>query len=370
MPKRREGPVKNKQTGYYFFDQYVGFHPDKKRIRISLRTKDPEKAQWLWEREYRKQWREYYGEESPKRPVRAHFTDIAEEFIGYERDIKKAQEWKTIKNRLRIVSECWGDIYLDQVNSDRLTELDAYLRNLKPPRSPKTINHYMGTLKTMFFFAIRKKLFADDNPISEGKPYTTDQKRREYSSKEISRILEAAGQVEKEAWPNTTLQKYAKRIILLLLYTGMRPGEVINLKWENIKGDKITLTRTETKQKKEKVIPLTNGIKTVLDSLRDEKRIYVIPRRRDRRITAGTSAKTVLRKMREKSGIEDFDFHSLRHTASTIMVSRALGKGVGLADIMKILGHSKVETTMKYLHADFDRMKKAMEVLEGETREK
>lgn len=37
---------------------------------------------------------------------------------------------------------------------------------------------------------------------------------------------------------------------------------------------------------------------------------------------------------------------------------------------MKILGHSKVETTMKYLHADFDRMKKAMEVLEEETREK
>ena len=82
MPRRREGPVKNKQTGYYFFDQYVGFHPDKKRIRISLRTKDPEKAQWLWEREYRKQWREYYGEESPQRPVRAHFTDIAEEFIN------------------------------------------------------------------------------------------------------------------------------------------------------------------------------------------------------------------------------------------------------------------------------------------------
>ena len=52
MPRRREGPTKNQQTGYYFFDEYVGFPPEKKRIRISLRTKDPEKAQWLWEREY------------------------------------------------------------------------------------------------------------------------------------------------------------------------------------------------------------------------------------------------------------------------------------------------------------------------------
>jgi len=48
MPRRREGPVKNKQTGYFFFDEYVGFPPDKKRIRISLRTKDPAIAQWLW----------------------------------------------------------------------------------------------------------------------------------------------------------------------------------------------------------------------------------------------------------------------------------------------------------------------------------
>jgi len=32
MPKRREGPVKNKQTGYYFYDEHMGFPPDKKRL--------------------------------------------------------------------------------------------------------------------------------------------------------------------------------------------------------------------------------------------------------------------------------------------------------------------------------------------------
>ena len=81
MPKRREGPTKNKQTGYYFFDNFIGFPPDKKRIRVSLRTKDPEKAQWLWEREYRRQWRKYYGEKSPEKPIKVRFKDIAEEFL-------------------------------------------------------------------------------------------------------------------------------------------------------------------------------------------------------------------------------------------------------------------------------------------------
>jgi len=38
--------------------------------------------------------------------------------------------------------------------------------------------------------------------------------------------------------------------------------------------------------------------------------------------------------------------------------------------VMKILGHSQVETTMRYLHADFGRMKVAMEVLEKKAKKK
>lgn len=72
----------------------------------------------------------------------------------------------------------------------------------------------------------------------------------------------------------------------------------------------------------------------------------------------------IIHRIRKISGISDFDFHSLRHTAATIMVSEALGKGVGLADIMKVLGHSKVDTTLRYLHDDENRMKKAIEVIE------
>lgn len=61
MPKRKEGPSRNKQTQYYFFDQVVGLGKDRRRIRYSLKTKDPEKAQWLWEREYKKKWSKYYA---------------------------------------------------------------------------------------------------------------------------------------------------------------------------------------------------------------------------------------------------------------------------------------------------------------------
>ncbi len=45
----------------------------------------------------------------------------------------------------------------------------------------------------------------------------------------------------------------------------------------------------------------------------------------------------------------------------------ALGRGASLADIMKVLGHSHVETTLKYVPADFERMRKAVGVLEEKT---
>jgi hypothetical protein len=41
MPRHREGPIKNQQTSYYYFDQYVGLGPDRQRMRISFRKKYP-----------------------------------------------------------------------------------------------------------------------------------------------------------------------------------------------------------------------------------------------------------------------------------------------------------------------------------------
>ena len=366
-PKRREGPALSRKSGTYFFDEIIGLGSDRRRVRISLRTKDPEKARWLWEREYRKQWKQYYGEAEPEKPRQILFDDVSEEFIAYERDTRKVKTWKTIRDRLFIIGTNWGNIALNSVNSDRLAELDSFLHSRG--LAPKTINDYMGILKTMFFYSIRKKYLLE-NPIIEVKPYTVDQKRREYTPGEIRLILAAADRIEQEARENTVLQKYARSIILLLLYTGMRLGELINLKWNNIQGDRIVLKRTETKQRKEKVIPLTPGITSLLEALRAKNGDYVIPRKATAHITSSGSTISILRKFRKYSGIEDFDFHSLRHTAASIMVSNALGKGVGIADIQKILGHSRVETTLRYIHSDFGRMQKAMEVLEDKASEK
>ena len=367
MPRRREGPVKNKQTGYFFFDEYVGFPPDKKRIRISLRTKDPAKAQWIWEQEYKRQWSRYYGIEPKEKPKQISFDKICKEFIEWERDIKKIKSWDLYEQRLEIVKKVWGNIPIQQISHQHLIELDHYLKSIG--RAEKTINHYYGILKTLFFYANKKYKLKIENPVCDVTYYMTDRKRREYTPREIKEILEACEKIEKEVAPHALIMKYAKRITLMLLYTAMRPGELYKLRWDkHIKNDKIVLERTETKQKKEKVIPITDSIRKILNSLEPKEKGYLFP------LTADSNRNKVylsnlMKEIREKTGIEDFIFYNLKHTAASIMVSQALGKGASLEDVRKILGHSNLKTTLNYVHSDFGRMTKAMSALEDAVKE-
>jgi integrase len=365
MPRLRASPRQDKKTGVFYFDQIIGFGDGRQRIRSSLRTRDFARAQWLWEQEYKKRWAKYYGLETEK-PKPISFVMAGREFLAYQRDVKKIKEWKTVRDRLNIIDGVWGNVNLHEISKQKLVELDQFLK--ENARSPSTINHYFALLKTFFNFAIRKKMYNGENPVNEFQPYIADEKRRAYSQAEIGKIIDATERIEKEARQSAELQQYAKRITQLLLFTGMRLGEVLNLRWDNIQEDKIVLKRTETKQKREKVVPMGDEVKRILEELRGEVREdgYVIPLRRKSGKMRGSWADSLIRKIRKYSGIQDFIFHNLRHTASTIMVSEALGKGVSLADVMKILGHSQMTTTLKYIHENFNQMKTAIKILEDE----
>jgi len=367
MPRQREGPTLNKQTGYYFMDIYVGFGSDKKRIRYSLRTKDPAKAQYLYEHEYRKIWAEYYGDEIRGRPKPMLLSELIEKFVNHSRYVRKIGTWKSYERRLHIIKKCWGDIDINKVDSGYIVMLDNFLHT--EGRGNKTINDYFGTLRTLFYYAIRQKLFKKENPILEFKPYVVAEKRREYSDSELLLIIKAAKNIEKKAFRNSTIQRHAYAIIKILQLTGMRLGEVLNLKWENIRGNKLVLQRTETKEKKIKTIPITPAIQEALNGLidnRETKKGFLMPRNpgRAKQKIEPRTARSFLLKIRKESGIPDFTFHGLRHTAANKMINEGLGKGAGIRDIQDVLGHSQLATTMRYLHSNADRMVIALKTLE------
>lgn len=362
MPRRREGPCRGR-SGYFYFDNFIGFGEGKHRTRFSLGTKDPDRAHYLYDREFRRQWDIYYGLAKPARFKTSLFSEAGRQYIAHARDIKRIKEWQTARERLNIVLDIIGDIELQRFGPDQIRTIDAELLGRR--RSRTTVNHYFGLLKTFFNWAIRDGRYRGENPVREVKPYLIDEKRREYSADELNRIIEAAGKVETKARKSAIVERNVQKIVLLLLYTGMRLGQLLNLRWENIQDDRIVIRATETKQRKPQIIPVSESVRRILDGLKDDRRKngFVLPLLRHGRHKPAW-AYDAMRKIRKLSGVSDFTFHGLRHTAATIMVKETLGRGVGLTDIMGVLGHSRMETTLKYLHGDTERMRKAVEALE------
>lgn len=128
------------------------------------------------------------------------------------------------------------------------------------------------------------------------------------------------------------------------LQTGMRRGEIFNLKWENINFDYkfINITKSKTLKGRRK-IPISNKLMDVLTSVQIVSE-YVFPNPKTGKsyIDIKHSWSTIC----ENAQTKDFRFQDLRHTAITRMVE----KGIPLPVVQEIAGHSKIETTMRYTH--------------------
>lgn len=68
----------------------------------------------------------------------------------------------------------------------------------------------------------------------------------------------------------------------------------------------------------------------------------------------------------KKIGLPDLRFHDLRHTTATLMVT----DGIDLVTVKDILGHSKIEMTMRYAHPTPENKRRAVAVLEAVFRKK
>ena len=141
---------------------------------------------------------------------------------------------------------------------------------------------------------------------------------------------------------------------MTFLKSGIRESELAALELEDIDFVHDELTVREGKGKKERSIPLMPELKRALQR-------YVGDRDRQANIVDvetlflarnGTSLnpssiRKLVRKYYKKAGVRKSGVHTLRHTFSAHNVNN----GMSIADLQKVLGHKKKETTLKYIHA-------------------
>jgi integrase len=135
-------------------------------------------------------------------------------------------------------------------------------------------------------------------------------------------------------------------IVILLLDTGARQGEICLLEWEKIDLEKRTIVLWRPKVRNESVLYMSD-------------RVYeVLVRRHQARTTkfvfndkTGQARKTIANTFRNayrRAGIEGCTAHTLRHTHAT----RLIQNGMNLYEVKEILGHADIQTTMRYAHIE------------------
>lgn len=219
-----------------------------------------------------------------------------------------------------------------------------------------TVNFEVGVLRTAFNQAIRWD-HLKENPTKGVKKLKVDDSKqpRFLTVEEYKTLLEACPD---DLYP----------IYFTFLNTGMRKAELENLEWDDVdfKRRKIRIRRKADWQPKtgEREIPISDSLHDLLVTMKqkNDKTLnsnYVFCHSDGGKLK--TKVREKLIQIAKHAGIEDLTrVHSLRHTFASHLVM----KGVDLPTVMKLMGHSDIQTTMIYAHLAPDHLAGAVNKLE------
>jgi integrase len=275
---------------------------------------------------------------------RKTFSELAERYI---KDVlpRKPKSERLQARQLQWWAKELGHMVLADVSPSVIARARDKLATERMPwgetRSPSTVVRYLAVLSHALSVAMREWEWIDLNPMTRvAKPKEPRGRTRFLAQAERVRLLEEC---------KRSPQQLLYPIVVLALSTGMRKGEIMNLRWEDVDLGRGKATLWETKNGERRVVPITGHALDCLTSLSKVRRIdtsLVFP-------GTGTGAKAKPIDFRKhwlevlkRAQVPDFRFHDLRHsTASYLAMS-----GVTIAEVAAVLGHKTLQMAMRYSH--------------------
>ncbi len=150
-------------------------------------------------------------------------------------------------------------------------------------------------------------------------------------------------------------------LVRVAAYAGLRRGELVALRWRDVDfaGRKIIVRRSlsgetevrSTKSRPAREVPLPAQASSALDRISQRGEFtgaddYVFCSRLGRRLDPSAMRRRFER-ARDAAGLESLRFHDLRHTYGSLLVAG----GIDLVSVKAAMGHARITTTERYLHA-------------------
>jgi integrase len=321
-----------KKRGWY----YVDFWLEGKRYKKTTKTRKKNEADDVARLIVKNKIKEIYEKSE------CMLSDLISQYIELIKIENKTWDDKIV--RLKRFFKFVGDKNLSEITP---AECQGFITNISKTKFTKaTVNRYIATIKHLFNKAIEWELL-DRNPMRNIKLFRETPRLRFYTASELERLIKAARELsEQKISQNQYLFFY---IMMTAIYTGMRLGEIINLKWMDIRDDNFVIQNSKSGLKR--IVPIKRELMDILKDLPTVNE-YIFPLHRKE---ADVITK-IWHKVRESACVKDGRFHDLRHTFGSNLIK----SGVDIVTVKEILGHSDLKMTQIYTHSSISQKKAAI----------
>lgn len=270
-----------------------------------------------------------------------------------------AKQGKATVAALQAVFADWMDLPLSKITLEHWDKLKA--DRLRADIQPATVNRDLDRIKAALSQAVAWGRL-DANPLAKVKRIRRGiEPRVRYLSaaeeKRLRKALEArekrrrSARVSGETWrqvrgkePLGAFKGYTDHLMpltLLALNTGLRRGELTQLRWSDIdlKAKRLTVRAGYAKSGQARHIPLNTEALAVVRVLRRRGQ-------GDAPLFEVVSLPKSWANLTKAAKLEDFRFHDLRHT----FASKLVMAGVDLNTVRELLGHGDIQMTLRYAH--------------------
>ena len=345
----------------------VDYRQDGKRIQKRKTAADREEAKRIlqeWEKEANAgtditlpemtydRLVEFYKENYAKPPVFAH-----------GRKVDGMKRWKAVRSFIKPTEKFFQKIKLQDITYDLILEyklqrlrqkakvVGAGKKHVNSNRTVSfaLVNRELGYIRAMLNVAV-KKGWISSNPFNAGVPLIVvaheNKRERVITLEEEQLLLDGCG----------ARQNHLRDFIILSIDSGMRPGEITKLKVRDVNFAErfINVLATNTKTEVSRMAVLS-------------KRVAEVLRERIKKLKPGDRIFPYIKlnhsfdALRKKVGLEDVTIYTLRHTYGT----RLAKAGTEIAIIGRVMGHTELTTTYRYIHQDLEMVRLAAKAMEA-----
>jgi integrase len=290
--------------------------------------------------------------------------------------------------RLRTAFVGFLDLDLSEITEARVRDWRAARQ--KAGVAPTTIDREVSMLSTALSHATRVARLITANPLSELRPLVkaaarintlrflddVEERRLRHAKQERDDKLRA-GRARTNAWLKARNRPllpehpdhyvdHLEPIVLVLLGTGLRFGEVVQLRWSaiDLRTRLLTVHGATAKSGLTRHVPLSDEMVSVLSRWRMHRQVepasLVFPGHSTGTTGQLVDIKTAWKVLLRRAGITGFRIHDLRHS----FASRLVQRGVDLYRVQKLLGHASPVMTQRYAHLAPDHLAAAVAVLD------